>query len=69
MIFSVVVDLGQMWFKSTSDVNGWFTLQNPTIGLFLTANGNDNPTIEGNTCDREAIATSTNCNKDWNAIF
>ena len=41
--------LGQVWLRSPSDKNGWFTLQNPTIRLFLTANGNNNPTIEGNT--------------------
>ena len=38
-----------MWLRSPSDKNGWFTLQNPTIRLFLTANGNKNPTIEGKT--------------------
>ena len=41
--------LGQVWLRSPSDKNGWFTLQNPTIRLFLTANGNNNPTIEGKT--------------------
>ena len=39
---------GQTWLRSESDENGWFTLENPTSGLFLTASpGFAYPTVEG----------------------
>ena len=39
---------GQTWLRSKSDINGWFTLQNPTSGLFLTGHpGHSYPTLEG----------------------
>ena len=39
---------GQTWLRSNSDENGWFTLQNPTSGLYLTGHPGDSyPTLEG----------------------
>ena len=38
----------QVRLRSESDENGWFTLQNPTSGLFLTGwPGLAYPTVEG----------------------
>ena len=47
---------GQQWFRGKSDENGWFTLRNPTSGLFLTGKpGDANPTIEGKYKEKKRI--------------
>ena len=38
----------QIWRRSQSNEEGWFHLQNPITGKFLTARGEEKLTIEGN---------------------
>ena len=37
----------QIWRRGQSNEEGWFHLQNPTTGKFLTARGEEKLTIEG----------------------
>ena len=38
----------QNWKRSKADAYGWFTFEDPTTGLVLSANSSfDNPSIEG----------------------
>jgi hypothetical protein len=39
--------VGQEWFRSKLDSEGWFTLKNPISGRYLTAASNISTTITG----------------------
>ena len=39
--------VGQEWFRSKLDSEGWFTLKNPISGRYLTADSNISTTITG----------------------